>query len=50
MKWLSKLALGVAFPMSLQSCTFSVPQAEGAFQKIQSLFEQAIDAGTELVT
>lgn len=47
MKWLSKLAIGVAFSMSLQSCTFSVPQAESAFQKIQSLV--AVESASEEV-
>ena len=47
MKWLSKLTIGVASLMSLQSCTFSVPQAESAFQKIQSLV--AVASTTEEV-
>ena len=47
MKWLSKLAIGIAFSLSLQSCTFSVPQVESAFQKIQSLV--AVETATEEV-
>ena len=47
MKWLSKLAIGIAFSLSLQSCTFSVPQAESAFQKIQSLV--AVESASEEV-
>ena len=47
MKWLSKLVLGVAFSVSLQSCTVNVPQAESAFQKIRSLV--AVESATDEV-
>ena len=47
MKWLCKLAIGVASSMSLYSCTFSVPQAESAFQKIQSFV--AVESATDEV-
>ena len=40
MSWLKKLAVSVTFLCSLQSCTFSLPQAENAFRQIQSFVSE----------
>lgn len=40
MKWLRKLAVLIVSSCYLQSCTFSMPQAENAFRQMQSLVSE----------